>query len=96
MKIATFPFIAKAAELIAYDNCAINRLEPFDVERFDIPYSLEDLGWAEKCLCELTDEALETVCMGEVTEAKAILERNFKPEYAELTYKVLNSIFEVI
>ena len=86
----------KAATEIAHDNGAINRRENFDAAAIDIDFKKNELALAEQCFDALEESALETVCIGEASESKDILESNFRPDCAELCGKVLNSIFEVI
>nr|WP_287412806.1 hypothetical protein [Pseudodesulfovibrio sp.] len=72
MKITEHPNIVKAANEIALDNGCVNRFEEFNANKFDVTLDGEILDRVEKILGILNDEALDIVCCGDESEARAI------------------------
>jgi hypothetical protein len=93
MKITGHRNIVKAAEIIAQDNGAINRLERFVPEKFNVTASEATLGRVDLILGVVSDEVLDVLCTGEESEVVGVLDL-FRDGYA--VSQMLLEIFEQI
>jgi hypothetical protein len=97
MILDTLPTVRAAVLKIAYDNGCINREKSETELLHDCELSLlfgicdrPMLERVESFLSSLTPEEFETVCIGEETECKKIIES----KKAQETEKLLNHFFE--
>ena len=94
-----YGYIRNACFLIAIDNGGINRAR--GVNEWSLEYEAWISGLAEKdrlppvnaWLASLSDEDLDTVCVGESTEAEEILQRDSCPRF---TSTLLNRFFDEV
>jgi hypothetical protein len=98
--IDVYPYIKKAALILAYDNDMINREEPEDLFLANCAMSLASVTHLEliqldEWLQTLTDEQMETLVCGEESEMRALeaLCPTGGPDNQPLS-KIFDDIFE--